>query len=123
MAFWSEVGSARAAEDREVQVEAVQGFGCCPYVRTPVATSLKGYFREKFRADARGEPGTTNVSGPFHRQASVGRNLCLRAAGASRISVPWKEYTYIYWSLDSITLAPLVNIGFESNPFPIIIHA
>jgi hypothetical protein len=123
MAFWSEVGSVRAVEDREVQVGVAQGSACYLCVQALIATSSKGYSQEKFQVDARGEPGTMNASGSSHRQVNAGRNLYLRAAGASEICAPSKECLYLRRSLDPIALAPLVNIGFKSHSFPVIIHA
>ena len=64
-----------------------------------------------------------SASGPSHFRASTGRNLRPRATGVLGTSVPGKEYAYPHLSLDSIALAPLVSICFESNPFPIVIHA
>lgn len=123
MAFWIEVDWARAAEDHEVQVGVAQGSGCYLYVWTLAATSLERYSQGKFQADAHGGLGTMSASGPSHFRASADQNLCLRATGASGTSAPGKEYPYPHLFLDSIALTPLVSIGFDSNPFPIIIHA
>jgi len=122
MAFWIEVDWARAAEDREVQVGVAQDSGCCLYVWAPAVTLLKRYSQE-FQADSHGVLGIMSASGPSHCRANAGQNSSLRAAGVSGTSASEKEYSHPHFFLDSIALAPLVSIGFEPNPFPIIIHA
>jgi len=123
MAFWIEVGWARAAEDREVQVGVAQGFGCYLYAWTLAATSLEMYYQARFQTDTHGGLEIMTASDPSHCRASAGQNSCLHAADASGTSAPGKEYPYHHLFLDPIALTPLVSIGFESNPFPIIIHA
>lgn len=122
MVFWIGVDWARAAEDREVQVEVAQDFGCCLYAWALAVILLKKYSQE-FQADAHGVLGIMSVSGPSHCRASAGQNSSLRAAGVSGTSAPGKECSHPHFFLDSIALAPLVSIGFGPNPFPIIIHA
>lgn len=103
-------------------VGVAQGFGCYLCVQPLVATSSRGYSQGKFQVGAHGEPGIMSASGQSHHQANADQNLYPRAAGASGAIESSKEYTYPYLSLDFVALAPLVSIGFKTDPFPIIIH-
>lgn len=122
MAFWIEVDWARAAEDREVRVGVAQGSGCYLRVWVLAATSSWRYSQAMFLTDARGGLETMSVNGPSYCRVSAGQNLYLRASGVSGTSAQEKGCAYPRLSLDSIGLTPLVSIGFESNPFPVIIH-
>jgi hypothetical protein len=123
MAFWIEVDWARVAEDHEVRAGVAQGSGYCLHVLVFAATSLKRYSQGTFRVDTRGEPGTVSASGRSDCLVSADQHSCLRAGYGLGLSLPRKGYLYLHSSLDSITLAPLACVVFETNPFPIIIHA
>ena len=123
MAFWIEVDWARVVEDHEARAGVAQGSGYCLHVLVLAATSSEGYSQGKFRVDSRGEPETVSASGQSRCLAKAGQYSCLRAGRGLGLSSPGKEHPYPHPSLDSVTLIQLAWVVFESNPFPIIIHA